>query len=677
MDKISIYPPAGLRPFYDAPMTKAHKEVCKLRSEHYVELSFSTTTIQPFVRGCYIRYNDSVYTLKNDAAPEALTSADGYRYTLKFYARQHLMEHRVFRWLTGANNEVTFSLTTTIETYAQLLVDNMNAYMGDDYSIKWAYNAIPTEFEKMTKALTFTGVSCWQAMNDIANAFGVEWWVEEMDVYEGTTSVRRIFINFGKCNKGSSIDIREGEIVNRFPPARRGEGDNFGTRFFVYGGTKNIPEDYYEDTTGGVTNHISEKRLHLPYGKEYIDAVEGLSGTEVIEKSIILDDIFPKSDETITAVEARPSKILEWEDTTDVYFIEAANTNFSGKQSDILGTLGITFTSGALNGRSFDVSIDTVQGDETFNGEFEIIAQVEGEDGASQVVIPNQFLKPEVGDTFILTGIRLPEGNVESAELELLDAGTALVKQYYVDTNVYDCPTNPAYCTRNGVDMPLGQNVCLIGAQFGDEGRISRVQGYEKLLYNPYQATYNIGDNNVYSRRLAEIKALNNLTSLEIKRVKMDGKSEYNTIKIMAQSATDMTPKLEALIGNDAWKSVRDIANEVYNTSYPTEIATATQRRRMTTEINPISLVANILYDWSGQTIDSLTLPNLGTGDSAYDNRWMVRVALLSSDSLTIPFDVLWKDGVAPRWSSWCIADITFTKDVTGMNIMGEYKIYR
>ena len=74
---------------------------------------------------------------------------------------------------------------------------------------------------------------------------------------------------------------------------------------------------------------------------------------------------------------------------------------------------------------------------------------------------------------------------------------------------VYDCPTNPVYCQAKSINFDLGDKVVLKGAHFGEDGRKSRVQGYEKLLYAPYVATYNIGDNSVYSRTLKAYKELN------------------------------------------------------------------------------------------------------------------------------------------------------------------------
>lgn len=119
-----------------------------------------------------------------------------------------------------------------------------------------------------------------------------------------------------------------------------------------------------------------------------------------------------------------------------------------------------------------------------------------------------------------------------------------------------------------------------------------------------------------------------------------------------------------------------DVAN-IIATAVPTEVATATQRKDMRDNITPVRLLSpNIMYDWSGISKETLTIPNLGSGDVAYDNKWMVRLSMLTSDGLSIPFDVMWKDGIAPSWSEWSTCEMIFTKD--GLErIMGEWKIYR
>lgn len=109
----------------------------------------------------------------------------------------------------------------------------------------------------------------------------------------------------------------------------------------------------------------------------------------------------------------------------------------------------------------------------------------------------------------------------------------------------------------------------------------------------------------------------------------------------------------------------------------PTAVATATQRRVVNEGEMILRLSPNILYDYGAQSLNSLSIPSLSNGDAAYDNKWMVKFALASSDNLTIPFDVFWKDGIAPSWSEWCVCQMTFFKDSTGVYTYGEWKIYK
>lgn len=507
MTSITIYSPDG-EVVHKVPITKDARVFRQLGGEHYVELSFDSDKILPLTRGCSV-YIQSLspfsYSLKNDATPEPITDVRGYKYVLKFYAYEHYMEACQLKWLTyGEDNaitkrELTFSLTTSLKEYAKLIVANMNDHLDTD---QWTIVEDEMEGDKYTKdmkELSFDGVSCWKAIGDIANAFGVEWWVEHTKLYA--------VIHFGKCEVGDKAkEIREGEIVNRFPAAKRGENDNYATRYYIYGGTQNLPADYDVENGSSTTNHISEKRLRPRVSLtskniiDYFDVVEVDNGQQVIEKTIILNDVFPKAETTIKKGDiTTEQRTINGEDNVPIYLVA------TDKKPDLLGILGIHFTSGALMGRTFDAKIREEFFTEennvtTIKTKIEIIPIIEGSAGAYQTVIPNDNLKPQQGDKYILTGVALEDTYIENAEVELYKQGTTLANEYYADTNVYDCPVNPVYCKENKIVFDLGQKVQLLGAQFGEQGRYSRVQGYERKLYNPYIATYNIGDNRIYSR---------------------------------------------------------------------------------------------------------------------------------------------------------------------------------
>jgi hypothetical protein len=109
----------------------------------------------------------------------------------------------------------------------------------------------------------------------------------------------------------------------------------------------------------------------------------------------------------------------------------------------------------------------------------------------------------------------------------------------------------------------------------------------------------------------------------------------------------------------------------------PTEVATATERVVVKVGDKVQYLLPNMLYDYGATSYDKIELPNLLRGDVAFNNKWMVRFASGSSDAISIPFDVFWKDGIAPSWSVWCVCDMTFFKDVEGLFTFGEWKIYK
>jgi hypothetical protein len=176
---------------------------------------------------------------------------------------------------------------------------------------------------------------------------------------------------------------------------------------------------------------------------------------------------------------------------------------------------------------------------------------------------------------------------------------------------------------------------------------------------------------------LKSVDALRDDSFVQISRAKKSIRDTNTSIKALSSGSVDITNQVKALIGDDMWMSAREIATDVVNESMPTEIATATQRRVVNEGEMILRLMPNILYDYGTKSLNSVALPNLGGGDAAFDNKWMVRFASQSSDNISIPFNVFWKDGIAPSWSAWCLCEMTFFKDAEGLYTYGEWKIYK
>lgn len=484
-----IYSPLGIQ-ILDAPVTKEAVIKYALMSDYYIEFPFNQLQYIQIPQGSYILYKGRKFEIMAPVYPEFDNKTGGYKYTLKFEAQQNHMKRFVCFWLGGDNPEAVFHNTTDLESFGALIVANMNKHLGVE---NWSVGTIDIENPKATKLVSFNGDKCWDILNTIAETFEVEWWTEE--------NGDLVSLNLGKLERGTPEEFKRGDVVKSIP-AKKGDDSSYGTRFYVFGSTRNLTSDYGQAPQGGETNHVSEIRLRLPNGQRYIDAIPNLDKSAIVEQVVFFDDIYPKNTETITSIETVDREIIEGQ-TDKAYVMYCKDTPFL--PSDVIKgeTLGATFTSGSLDGWSFDLSInykpETWKPEDGFDKKFEIIAQVETS-GDSQLITPRENMHPEPGDTFVLTGVKLPQQRIEEAEEELLKAGQAYAAKNSSDTDVYTCETNPVYCTVNDKNYNAGQAVLLVDPRFGLDGRLSRIQGYEKKLYNEYIATYTIGDNTPYSR---------------------------------------------------------------------------------------------------------------------------------------------------------------------------------
>ena len=157
---------------FEAPITKSAIIKRELIGDFYVQLVFNTSEALSIPLGSYVEYEGQRFTILEKVTATRQKGKRGYRYDIKFYASQHRMKSRRLSWLTSSRKELTFNLTTDIATFAQLVAENMR--LTGQY---WVVGSLPETTE--VKALSFDRDSCWSAVEKIAQAFEVEWWVEE------------------------------------------------------------------------------------------------------------------------------------------------------------------------------------------------------------------------------------------------------------------------------------------------------------------------------------------------------------------------------------------------------------------------------------------------------------------------------------------------------------------
>ncbi|SBV94833.1 hypothetical protein KL86DYS2_10800 [uncultured Dysgonomonas sp.] len=451
-----------------------------LMGEHYIEISFALDIFFRFVRSDYIIWEGEKYIIKEDYTPDEVNKCN-YKYTLRFDHWTTLLQDDTFYYMNQNLEEAEWSLMSNAATHFQLLADNANRYFGVN-----SFNVGTIEFTEL-KYLRFDKVSIWDAATQIAEEYGGEWYLT------GTT-----FHLVKKFSYGSEIDF-ESEVSVEKMERSEGEDSEKYTRILAFGSTRNIPANYRETTPGEAVDAIYQKRLRIPASKgKFIDAKPNMSPEEIKSAVVIFDEVYPKRIGTIGTVGTIP-----YQDTdTDTGVVTNWNA-YKFKDTGIVFSedyllpgveLMLVFQSGNLNGMDFAVKFHKNGFSESDNSQyFEI---VRNEDYGK--ALPNDTLKPQNGDTYILYGFNIQlvsDQYVPAGEQELYDTAVEWQQDMLKDKSVFECPTMIQHFADNEMDLEIGQKVKLIHDQFEGGFRSSRIQGYEKRLLNKYQATYTVGDN--------------------------------------------------------------------------------------------------------------------------------------------------------------------------------------
>lgn len=459
-----------------------------LMSEHYIQLEeFALDVFIKFERTDYIIWEGEKYMIKEDYIPDQVNKFN-YKYTLRFDHWTTFLQDDTFYYMNQGLEEADWSLMSNAATHFQLLADNANRYFGVN-----TFNVGTIEFTEL-KYLRFDKVSIWDAATQIAEEYGGEWYLT------GTT-----FHLVKKFSYGSEIDF-ESEVSVEKMDRSEGENSEKYTRILAFGSTRNIPANYRETTPGEAVDAIYQKRLRIPASKgKFIDAKPNMSPEEIKSAVVIFDEVYPKRIGTMSSITT-----VEYTDTdTDTGVVTKWNayrykdTGLQFKEEYLMPgvELRIAIQSGTtLNGLDFAVKFNPLGKPET-DPDSQIFEIVRNDDYGK--ALPNDTLKPQNGDTYILYGFNIQlvsDQYVPAGEQELYDTAVEWQQDMLKDKSVFECPTMIQHFETNEMDLEIGQKVKLIHSQFEGGFRSSRIQGYEKHLLNKYQATYTVGDNAAYSR---------------------------------------------------------------------------------------------------------------------------------------------------------------------------------
>ena len=472
----------------------------ELMKEDYISIVFSLETPVRLEIGDNVDYEGSLYYITDKVYPTFNTSNGGYDYTLRLESHYYRWKNHILFYDRQGNKEASWSLTRSPEAHLSIVVSNLRA-IGFTFKGKEYQAVVDNTVDPVAKLVQYNNTNIIDALTKIAEAWECEWWVDGDKIY------------LGHLEHGEPVNLEMGKEISSMP--RSQSQDIFATRLYAFGSTRNIPSDYRKGETGAVVEGVVQKRLMLPAGTPYVDVIEGLKEEQVVEAVVIFDDIYPRVTGTIT--EVIPKEITDEDDSGDpitftAYRFKDANLIFKEEYKLPGQDLHVIFQTGPLSGMDFALEFnpERLPEDNPDAQVFEIVRN----DTYGQT-LPESPLIPGTGNKYILYNFDTRYVNdalIPQAEQELLERTIAYKDKVVSDPSTYTCSLNSyrasGYDENNGllnpekeINLLPGQKVNLINKAYFENGRISRVIGFEKKLDIPYDSpVYTIGESAAYSR---------------------------------------------------------------------------------------------------------------------------------------------------------------------------------
>ncbi|WP_250712524.1 collagen-like triple helix repeat-containing protein [Bacteroides fragilis] len=481
-----------------------------LMKEDYILLYFNVDKPVLFEKGDYCETEFGRFEIVDLVFPKYNTSTGGYDYELRLDAEYYKWKNKIlFYDRQGGNREASWNLTRTPDAHLSIVVSNLKS-LGYTYNSGVEYTfSIDSTVEKSAKLIQYDNTNIIDALTKIAETWDAEWWIVDH------------VIHLGRCEYNTAVDFELNGLVSEM--SRSESNDNYATRVYAFGSTRNLPTNYRPDITGVVVDGVVQRRLMLPEGTPYVDAFPDMSTEEAVEEVVVFEDVYPKRIGTMSDVTTKEyTDKIENEDgtTTEVkwnaYRFRDSGITFS-KEYIIPGQeLRIVFQSGPLNGMDFAVTFNPGAADEknsdgSWNSAAQLWEIVRNEDYGRE--LPSAPLIPENGNTYVLYGYDtkfVSVSMIPDAEKELLEKTKSYVEKSKIDPSVYTCVMDPikvgGFDGGRVIDLEIGDRVNIINPAYAIKSRQSRIYGFEKALDKKYEVTYTVGQSTKYSR-IGEIES--------------------------------------------------------------------------------------------------------------------------------------------------------------------------
>ncbi len=462
---LTIYDRAG-NPRAELAPDDSSTQAKEIQGDNVLTLSFTLYEHVELDVDDYVDFEGERYWLTEQYRPKQVSTKE-WKYDLKLYGIESLLRNILVIKTVDDENDPVFTLTAPPREHVAMIVKCMND--GWDNTTDWKVGQVDgTE----NIVVDYFGKYCDEALKEIAEKVGAEWWTE------GQT------VNVCRCEHGEPVTFGYNKGLTSIDP---GKADNvkFYTRLWPVGSSRNIDPGKYGHT-----------RLQLPGGQKYVEVNADKYGRVDHYESDAFADIYPRRTGTVSSVRSEVKKGEDGKDFT-IYYFRDNSLPFNPDDYMIGGkVIRVSFQEGSELAGLGEEEDGTYYFEANYNSdtrEFEIIT-IWPYDNDMQ--LPGGSLVPKATDSYILWNLRMPDEYYGLAEEEFLTAVNKYNADHALDISVFKAPTDHVWIEDEGIELFIGRRVRLESDKYfpGTGYRDSRITKITRKVNLPSQMDIEIGD---------------------------------------------------------------------------------------------------------------------------------------------------------------------------------------
>lgn len=462
---LTIYDRAG-NPRAELSPNDSSTQAKEIQGDNVLTLSFTLYEHVELDVDDYVDFEGERYRLTEQYRPKQVSTRE-WKYDLKLYGIESLIRNILVIKTVDDENDPVFTLTAPPREHVAMIVRCMND--GWDNITDWKVGQVDgTE----NIVIDYHGKYCDEALKEIAEKVGAEWWTE------GQT------VNVCRCEHGEPVTLGYNKGLTSIDP---GKADNvkFYTRLWPVGSSRNIDPEKYGYT-----------RLQLPGGQKYVEVNADKYGRVDHYEDAAFADIYPRRIGTVSSVRSEMKKGEDGKDFT-IYYFKDDSLTFNPNDYKIGGkVIRVSFQEGSELGGLGDEEDGTYYFEVNYDaptGEFEIITIWPY---ANDMQLPGGTLVPKHGDKYILWNLRMPDEYYGLAEAEFLEAVNKYNDEHTLDISVFKASTDHVWIEDQSAELFVGRRVRLESDKYfpGTGYRDSRITRITRKVNLPSQMDIEIGD---------------------------------------------------------------------------------------------------------------------------------------------------------------------------------------